>query len=311
MNNIQYKIAMSKRRKATQKITRGLGTITEDETTIYCHINERTFKNKCDYKSMYGLYLAHLPIYLYGETYSLRKNIVYIFDGVSFFKPLSVYVSTPNGTHSCVKFQNCTFASEILIGKAENVEFINNKSLTSKMVFLTKKDVQNLKFIGDNTLTSSRLYSGDTCIDINCNTLEMCSTVFYSDSPKIDVKNLMMKRSDIYSVEKIEINADKIDLEKSGIYSVSEIKLNTKVCNDFSSVQAEDIIYNGMPLFEHNGSYEEIDKLIEARQSLVDTLATIKVTEESYQKEEVSRYRKELKNSPLTRRLTKKNTKNN
>ena len=31
----------------------------------------------------------------------------------------------------------------------------------------------------------------------------------------------------------------------------------------------------------------------------------IKVNEENYQKEEVSRYRKELKNSPLTRRLTR------
>ena len=73
-------------------------------------------------------------------------------------------------------------------------------------------------------------------------------------------------------------------------------------------IKSNDIIYNGLSLFKYNNSYNYIDKLQKARQSLVNTLATIKVTEETYQKEEVDRYRKELKNSPLTRRLTKKDT---
>jgi len=307
MTNIQDKIDAYKRKKAIQKITKGLGTITEDETTIYCHVDERLFKEKCLHGNVYGINLTHFPIYCYGDVYSLRKNIVYIFDGISFYKPLMLHVSTPSGTHNYVKFKNCTFTNKILIGTAENVEFFNNKRLTSKMIFLIN-NVQNLRFLNDDTLNSTRLFSHDAYIDINCDTLEMCNTEFYSDSQKISVKNLIMNNSDIFSDEKLEIKADKINLEKSEIYSGFELKLNTKECNDFPSVKAEEIIYNELPLFKHNNSYQEIYKLLELRQLLVDTLATIKLAEELYQKEEVSRYRKELENSPLTRRLTKKNT---
>lgn len=310
MNKLEEIKEAHKRKKAIKKITQGLGKITEDETTIYCYVDEKTFKKNCDYGNIYGFNLNHHPVYLYGKAYLLRKNFVYIFDGISFDKPITFYISTSKEKHNYVKFQNCSFTDRISINEAENVEFIGCKSKTYNMRFYVGSKVKNLKFTNDYILTSKGLlsYLVRTYIDINCDTLEMYNTEFCSYDPKINVKNLIMKNSDIYSSEKIELNADKINLEKSKIYSLFEIKLNTKECNDFSSIKAIDIIYNGLELFKHNDSYEEIDVLLETRQSLVDTLATIKVIEESYQKEEVSRYRKELKNSPLTRRLTKKNT---
>lgn len=310
MKKIQDKIETHKRKKAIEKITQGLGKITEDETTIYCYVDEKTFKKNCNYGNIYGFNLNHHPVYLYSKAYLLRKNFVYIFDGISFDKPITFYISTPKETHNYVKFQNCSFTDRISINEAENVEVIGCKSKTYIMRFYVSSKVKNLKFTNDNTLTSVGLvsYLVRTYIDINCDTLEIYNTEFCSYDPKINVKNLIMKNSDIYGSEKIELNADKINLEKSEIYSLFEIKLNTKECNDFASIKAGDITYNGLQLFKHNDSYEEIDKLIELRQSLVDTLATIKAAEESYQNEEVSRYRKELKSSPLTRRLTKKNT---
>lgn len=316
MNKFEETKEAKKRKEAIKKITRGLGKITEDETTIYCHINGRIFKEKCDYGNVYGFNLQHHPVTICrnvyptvnGQTYSLAKNIVYIFDNIIFDKPLSFWISSPS--HNYVKFQNCSFTDRISINEAENVEFMGCKSKTYYIRFFVGSRVKNLKFTNDYILTSKGLLSHlvRTYIDINCDTLEMYNTEFCSYDPKINVKNLIMKNSDIYGSEKIELNADKINLAKSEIYSLFEIKLNTKECNDFASIKAEDIIYNGLELFKHNDSYEEIDKLLELRQSLVDTLATIKDNEESYQNEEVNRYRKELENSPLTRRLTKKNT---
>ena len=115
-----------------------------------------------------------------------------------------------------------------------------------------------------------------------------------------------MNNLHIYSGETIKIDADKIELIDSEISSSVEIKLNTKECNDFSSIKAHGITYNGLSLSKYNDSYEYIDKLKEERKNLVDTLATIKAVEEQYQKDEVSRYRKELKNSPLIRRLERR-----
>jgi len=310
MEFIEDIIEKYKRKQALKKITRGLGKISESETTIYCHIDEKRFIRKCDYGNIYGFNFQHFPVHIYNDVYSLSKNIIYIFDSISFYKPITFYISSPEGTHSSIQFKNCTFKERITIGKAENVEFINNKSLSYITRFIAKKDVKNLRFINDHTLTSAA-FSDRTYINISCDTLEMYNTDFNSDSPKISVKNLNMEDSNICGYEKVEITAEQILLENSEINSFDDIKLNTRKCNDFSGIKADDIIYNGLYLSEHSNSYEEIDKLLEARQSLVDTLATIKVTEETYQKEKVSRYRKELKNSPLTRRLTKKNTKNN
>lgn len=307
MGYIQEKLENYKRKQAIKKITEGLGKITEDETTIYCHVDEKIIKEDCNYGEIYGFNLNHFPVYAFGTKYFLQKNIVYIFEGISFYKPVTFYISSPKNTHSCIKFQNCTFTERITIGEAENVEFINNRSLSYITNLLVKKGVNNLKFINDNILTSAA-FSDRTYIDINCDTLEMNNTDFDSDSSKIIVKNLTMKNSYICSYDKIEITAEHILLENSEINSLEDMELNTKECNDFSSIKADNIVYNGLSLNEHNNSYEEIDNLIEARQSLMDTLATIKVNEENYQKEEASRYKKELKNLPLTRRLTKKNT---
>ena len=313
MNRIEFIIAEKRRNEAIKKITHGLGKITEDETTIYCYVDEKKFKENCNYGNIYGFNLNHHPVTiyrptfpsLYGQTYSLVKNIVYIFDNITFDKPLSFYITSPS--HNYIKFQNCSFTDRISVNEAENVEFISCKSRTYNIRFFADSRVKNLKFIDDNTLTATGLFD-HIYIDINSDTLEMHNTEFYGDEPKINVKNLIMKNSVVCSDEKLEISADKINLEESGFFSTLEIYLNTKECNDFSSIKAENIIYNGLSLFKHNDSYEEIDKLIETRQSLVDTLESIKVTEESYQNEEVSRYRKELKSSPLTRRLTKKDT---
>lgn len=307
MEFIEDIIEKYKRKQALKKITKGLGKITEDETTIYCHIDEKIFKKKCDYGNVYGFNLSHKWVYIYNNVYSLRKNIVYIFDGISFYKPLTVFISSPEDTHNCIKFKNCTFSERITISEAENVEFINNRSLSNITKFLVKKGVNNLKFINDKTLTTAA-FSNITYIDINCDTLELYNTDFDSDSQKISVKTLILKDSYIYGYDKMEITADQMLLEDSEINSLFEIKLNTKECNDFSSIEADDIIYKGLYLSEHNNSYEEIDKLVSARQKLVDTLSTIKEMEEKYQKEELSRYKKDLQNSPLTRRLTKKNT---
>lgn len=313
MKKIQDKIEAHKRKKAVEKITKGLGKITEDETTIYCHINGRIFKEKCDYGNVYGFNFRHHPVTIcknfyptvIGQTYYLAKNIVYIFDNITFDKSLSFWISSPS--HNYIKFENCTFTGRISINEAENVEFIGCRSSSYKTRFFVGSKVKNLKFTNDHILTVSG-FLDRRYIDINCDTLEMYNTEFYGDNPKLNVKSLIMKNSCICSDEKLEINADKINLEESGFFSTFEIYLNAKECNDFSSIKAKDIIYNGLSLFQHNDSYEEIDKLLELRQSLVDTLATIKVTEESYQKEDVSRYRKELESSLLTRRLIKKNT---
>lgn len=254
----------------------------------------------------------HFPVVdVCGDTYSLKKNIVYIFDEICFDKPINICISSPEDTHNYIKFQNCTFTCKISIDQAENVVFINNEITTYRTIF-TVTNVKNLKFINDETLTNA-IFSNNSYIDINCDTFEMYDTDICGSSPKISVKNLIMKNSSINGDEKIEINADKINLEESEIYSEFKIELNTKKCNDFSSIKTKnmkyrDIAYKGLSLRKHNNSCEEIDKLVAIRQSLVDTLATIKANEENYQKEEVSRYRKELKNSPLTRRLTKKNT---
>lgn len=305
MGYIQDKLESYRRKQALKKITHDLGWISESENAIYCYVDEKKFKSKCDYGNFYGFNLNHKPIIIQKTIYELNKDIIYIFDGISFFKTLTFSISSLNGTHSHIKFQNCTFTSGISIGKAENVEFMNNRSTTSIRSFYTKKGVENLKFVNDYTLSG---FADITRIDINCDTLEMYNTEFHSDEPSIKAKNLIMNNSHICSGETIELDADTIELTNSDIYSSVAITLNAKDCNDFSSIKAYDITYNGLSLTKHNNSYEEIDKLVAVRQSLVDTLATIKVNEENYQKEEVSRYRKELKNLPLTRRLTKKNT---
>ena len=316
MKKIQNKKEANQRKKAIKKITKGLGKITEDEKTIYCHVDERTFKKKCNYGNVYGFNLIHQPVTiyknifpsLYGKTYFLEKNIVYIFENITFDKPIAFNTSSPS--HNYIKFQNCSFTDRISINEAENVEFINCKSVTYTIRLFVGPRVKNLKFTDDHTLTAHGLvsYLVSTYIDINSDKLEMYNTEFRSYTPKVNVKNLIMKNSSIYGYSKIEINADKMHLEESGFFSAFDIYLNTKECNDFSSIRAYDITYNGLSLFKHNDSYEEIDKLLELRQSLVDTLESIKVTEEAYQKEELNRYKKELSTSPLTRRLTKKNT---
>lgn len=313
MNYIKKKKEENKRKEAIKKITQGLGKIIEDETTIYCYVDEKEFKKKCNYGNIYGFNLNNysVTIYkhtfpsLYGETYFLEKNIVYIFENITFDKPLSFYISS--SSHNYTKFEKCVFTDKISINEAENVEFIGCKSRTYKTRFFVGPKVRTLKLTNDYTLTSAG-FSDRTYIDINCDTLEMYNTEFYGDNPKINVRNLIMKNSCICSDEKLEINTDKINLEESGFFSTFEIYLNTKECNDFSSIKSDYIIYNGLELSKHNDNYEEIDNLIEARQSLVDTLATIKVNEEVLQQAEVDKYIKDLACSPLTRRLTKKNT---
>ena len=84
MKKIQDKIQANKRKEAIKQITQGLGKITEDKTTIYCHVEEKEFKKKCNYGNIYGFNLNNysVTIYkhtfpsLYGETYFLEKNIV-------------------------------------------------------------------------------------------------------------------------------------------------------------------------------------------------------------------------------------------
>ena len=254
MEFIENILEKYKRKQALKKITRGLGKITEDETTIYCHIDEKRFKRNCDKGNIYGFNLSHKWIYIYGNVYHLRKNIVYIFEGISFYKPITFFISSPEGTHSYVKFKNCTFKERITIYEAENIEFINNKSLSYITRFLAKKGVKNLRFVNDNTLTSAA-FSDRTYIDISCDTLEMYNTDFDSDLPKISVKNLIMENSNICGYEKIEITADHMLLENCEINSLDDIKLNTKECNDLSSIKADNIIYKGLSLNEHNNSY--------------------------------------------------------
>ena len=45
MDFIENVLEKYKRKRVLKKITKGLGKITETETTIYCHVNEQKFKS--------------------------------------------------------------------------------------------------------------------------------------------------------------------------------------------------------------------------------------------------------------------------
>ncbi len=269
-------------------------------------MDEKKLKKKYKSKDSYGMNLSYKPKAIQNVRYNLNKNIVYIFNGITFDKKIAFCIFS--NKHNHVTFENCTFTKSVYIIEAENVTFINNRSSENRIRCFTSRTkvnkVGHVKFVNDHTLSSG--FPGSTYIDFNCETLEMNETDFHGDKPSINVNKLVMNDSNIEGATSVEINADILEKKNSIIGSLYEININVKEYNDFSNVIAPNIVYNGLDLFKHNNSFEYIDKLKEERQKLVDTLATIKVAEEQYQKDEVNRYRSELKKSPLSRTLKRK-----
>ena len=145
------------KKKVINKMTRGLGDIIEDENTIYCFIDEKKFKRKYDFVNRYSVNLTHLPVFLHGTLYSLRKNIVYIFDDVFFDKTLTLCISTFNDIHSYIKFRNCTFTENVIILDCDNLEVYSSNINCNEVTIRAKNLIMR-----NSTINSDEI---DMCSD--------------------------------------------------------------------------------------------------------------------------------------------------
>lgn len=284
-----------KRKQVYKIITCNLGRIEETDDAIYCYVDEKKFKSK--YIRTYGYAAAFMCVpfgVTVGESQKVFKNIIYVFDNINFDRNLCIN-SKPN-----LVFKNCTFGGHISIWEANSILFEENKSNSKVVNFYVSSLVDKVEFVRDYILSGY-----PKGISINSKNLKFVDTDFRCDRPVIDVRNLTMENSYILGTDLLKIKSEYIELlGNSLIYSPSELILNVNKCNNFSNINANDVIYNGYNLSEY-GNYSYIDDLREQRQKLVNTLAMIKNMEDDYQKEDVKKYSDELKGRPLSRRLEK------
>lgn len=283
-----------KKSKAIKIITSNLGRIEETDDAIYCYVDKEKFKemNSIITNKQYGLYFGFAKVL--GDVYIIKKDIVFVFDGIVFEKKLNI--SIPYS----LKFSNCVFTKYVSIWGAKNIEFNGNKCDSRGCYFHIDGRTEKVKF------TKDYIFSGGySSIHIsNCKIVEMNEAKFNCRLLNVISNNLIMNDSHIYS-DGAEIDSNKIELLGSSSINCSDnLILFADKCNDLSNIEARSVIYNGCCFSEYSSSSYS-DYLREQRQKLVNTFAMIKKLEDDYQKDEVKKYSEELKGRPLSRRLEK------
>lgn len=277
-----------KRKKFLKHTISNYGTITETESSIICHVNQRKLDNICKVKYKLrcgGMNTKNAELKKIIDYYNLDKEVYYIFDGITFKWPVDLMAHFSN-----VVFKNCTFTNGLFVTWASNVTLENNKYISwSERVcyggaFISGR-IDELTIINDNFINTYDFKKYTTTkfgINIDTDNLNILNSNICAESNgqiNIKSKQLFLKNSNISSPETY-IDSESILSTNSVVESEKGIIIDNKDCDSNIELKSPYIVYNDVEIC--NDKWEEIVldhediKLREKRLLLLKTLAKIR-----------------------------------
>lgn len=199
--------------------------VTENE--IKCYINQEKLDEKFNNHFNYYFFLNGKLDEEYCEKYSLNKEFYYIFEDITFDKPIKL--KCDNGS---IIFRNCVFNKGIYFDDCYSVTFENNiyDNIKGRDIEDTTYIVgisKNVQFIDENFFAID--YDGDKNFKFFVQSENLVIDHTFFDSPLMNVnlkadymriKNCQIKASNI------KLKANRFDGSKTNIVGSREIKLD-------------------------------------------------------------------------------------
>ncbi len=204
------------RRDFLNKLISNVGEIVEEKHRIVCTIRQDLLEKKPS--DFYILNLMGVRAYFGLVTdvinyYGLDKPVDYIFDGITFDKPIKLYASYCN-----IEFVNCTFInSAINVYTADMITLENNTYINCDPIFLSTKsivDINQLNIINENLIDKCNADETSLGIDVITKQTNIINTDVDANCISIKAKNLYIYDTTAKACN-VYLDAEKITIEQS------------------------------------------------------------------------------------------------
>ena len=310
-NRIQINNLNKERDSVIKNRVADIGEIVEEEDRIICYVKQDLLINQCKYSADNILcidgFLKDLKHWIdYLNKLNLNKPIYYIFDGIIFDWWLRF---TSIGDCNII-FKNCTFRKGILIKKANNVSFENNKYYYSSNYFgfgdyFEVNNIKKLTFINENFINEAIcMLPNRFGINIKADIVKIINSNIDCDrfgDMNIRANKLIVKDSNI-DARRLKMSVNKLVYFNSNIKAKNEVYIDNKNKDYIGYINTPIVYYNGEKIVPINGflkDVSEIELLNNARSELVLQLYQISMLCKKIEDRKIENVRRTLDEQPI------------